>query len=50
VRPLFQYLGKWYEQERFFAIFEAFSNCVTAEYSMKDASTVKVNNTGYSTL
>jgi len=42
-----RYMGKWYEQQRFFAIFEIGTNCVTAEYTLEDTGAVKVNNTGY---
>lgn len=45
-----QYMGRWYEMERFFAIFEAFQDCVTADYSLQDTRTVTVNNTGYNKL
>merc|ERR1712168_717510 len=38
------YLGKWYEVQKYFAIFELGGKCVTAEYSLKDANTVKVLN------
>ncbi|KAL3881459.1 hypothetical protein ACJMK2_027901 [Sinanodonta woodiana] len=41
------YLGKWYENRRFFAIFEAFSSCVSANYSLKDDGHIKVVNQGY---
>ncbi|KAL4232482.1 hypothetical protein ACF0H5_007174 [Mactra antiquata] len=46
-----QYLGRWYEMERFFAIFQLFADCVTAEYTLLDpvAGRVEVNNTGLST-
>ncbi|KAJ8669023.1 hypothetical protein QAD02_000282 [Eretmocerus hayati] len=39
-----KYLGKWYEQERFFAAFEVGAKCVTAEYSENDNGTIKVVN------
>ncbi|KAI5639684.1 lipocalin-like domain-containing protein [Phthorimaea operculella] len=31
-----RYLGKWYEAEKYFAIFQLGGKCVTAEYSEKD--------------
>jgi len=40
-----KYMGKWYEMERYFASFELFSSCVTADYSL-DGDRVIVNNTG----
>ncbi|XP_060594889.1 apolipoprotein D-like [Ruditapes philippinarum] len=43
-----KYIGKWYEMERFFASFEAFHDCVTANYTLQPGGVVKVNNTGYS--
>ncbi|XP_052239162.1 apolipoprotein D-like isoform X2 [Dreissena polymorpha] len=42
-----QYMGKWFEERRFFAIFEAGMTCVSAEYTLQDDGSVKVNNTGY---
>ncbi|KAK3600406.1 hypothetical protein CHS0354_026638 [Potamilus streckersoni] len=41
------YMGKWYENRRFFAIFEVFSSCVSANYSLKNDSHVRVINQGY---
>ncbi|KAL3881462.1 hypothetical protein ACJMK2_027902 [Sinanodonta woodiana] len=41
------YLGKWYEKRRFFAIFETFGSCVSANYSLKDDGHVKVVNQEY---
>lgn len=43
-----QYMGTWYEMERFFAIFEAFQDCVSADYTLDSSGAVIVNNTGYS--
>ncbi|XP_049949697.1 apolipoprotein D-like isoform X2 [Schistocerca serialis cubense] len=40
-----RYLGKWYEQERYFAVFELGGNCVTAEYTDEGNGVVGVNNT-----
>jgi lipocalin len=31
-RPIFQYLGQWYEQKRFPAFFQLNTRCVRAEY------------------
>ncbi|XP_056645346.1 apolipoprotein D-like [Diorhabda sublineata] len=39
-----RYLGKWFEMERYFAIFELGGKCVTAEYSLHDNGTVHVRN------
>ncbi|GAU92376.1 ApoD2 [Ramazzottius varieornatus] len=41
-----QYVGKWYEQYRYFAAFEIGLKCVTAEYSPLPDGTVQVNNKG----
>jgi hypothetical protein len=30
----FQYLGRWYEYSNYFAFFQLFGKCVTAEYSL----------------
>ncbi|XP_046992006.1 apolipoprotein D-like [Schistocerca americana] len=38
------YLGKWYEQYRFFAIFEGDGECVTATYTDNGDGTVGVEN------
>ncbi|XP_060594884.1 apolipoprotein D-like [Ruditapes philippinarum] len=45
-----KYVGKWYEQRRFAFAFEAFQDCVTAEYTLRDDGLITVNNTGYNTL
>jgi Bacterial lipocalin len=45
-----QYLGLWYEQLRYFAIFEAGGICVTAEYTDQGEGVVGVNNTEYNSL
>ncbi|XP_049789513.1 lazarillo protein-like [Schistocerca nitens] len=39
------YLGKWYEQYRYFAIFEGQGDCVTATYSDSGDGVVTVENT-----
>ncbi|XP_064618298.1 apolipoprotein D-like [Liolophura sinensis] len=41
-----QYLGKWYEHERFFSIAEYDEDCVSANYSLKADGKVKVVNQG----
>ncbi|XP_067010741.1 apolipoprotein D [Anabrus simplex] len=38
------YLGKWYEQERYFTIFEVDADCVTATYTDEGNGVVGVNN------
>ncbi|XP_014214465.1 apolipoprotein D [Copidosoma floridanum] len=45
-----KYLGKWYEAERYFAIFEFGGKCVTATYSLNDNGTVSVFNRQISSL
>jgi len=42
-----KYLGVWYEIERFDSSFEDGLECVTANYSRLDNSTVRVINQGY---
>ncbi|XP_044746728.1 apolipoprotein D-like [Coccinella septempunctata] len=39
-----KYLGKWYEQEKYFTIFELDGRCISATYSLADDGTVKVLN------
>ncbi|XP_015111737.1 apolipoprotein D [Diachasma alloeum] len=39
-----KYAGKWYEQNRYFTIFELGGKCVTANYTLNDDGTVKVVN------
>lgn len=39
-----KYLGKWYEQERYFAIFEIGGKCVTAKYTLKSDGKIGVFN------
>ncbi|KAJ4449008.1 hypothetical protein ANN_00402 [Periplaneta americana] len=45
-----KFLGLWYEQKRYFAIFEAGGICVTANYTDKGNGAIKVNHTEYNTL
>jgi apolipoprotein D and lipocalin family protein len=42
-----RYLGKWYEIARLDFKYEKGLNNVTAEYSMNDNATIKVDNKGY---
>ena len=42
-----QYMGRWYEYERYFTVFEIGSKCVSADYTLQSDNSVKVNNTGY---
>lgn len=42
-----KYMGLWYEQERYFAIFQFTYKCGTAHYTLRDDGSVLVNNTGY---
>lgn len=45
-----KYLGKWYEIARIDFKFEKNLNNTTAEYSLNDNGTIKVDNKGYDTL
>jgi len=47
---LFQYLGEWYEVERYFAWFEFGGKCVTANYSLNEDSSMKIINKQISSL
>lgn len=47
---MFQYMGRWFEIQRYFAIFEFGHNCGTAEYELRPDGIVTVNNTAYSLL
>ncbi|XP_071549749.1 apolipoprotein D-like isoform X2 [Panulirus ornatus] len=42
--PETQYLGKWYEIEKYFAIFEIGGRCITATYSDKGSGKIGVVN------
>lgn len=44
-----RYLGKWYEIARFDFTFEKNLNNTTAEYSMNENGTIRVDNKGYNT-
>ena len=46
----FQYLGDWYEFERFFFIPEVLLKCSKANYSMNADGTVRVINSGVNKL
>lgn len=45
-----KYLGKWYEIARLDFKYEKNLNNTTAEYSLNDDGTIKVNNKGYDTI
>lgn len=45
-----KYLGKWYEIARFDFTFEKNLNNTTAEYSLNENGTIKVDNKGYDTV
>lgn len=45
-----KYLGKWYEIARFDFKFEKNLNNTTAEYSLNDNGSIKVDNKGYNTV
>lgn len=44
-----KYLGKWFEIARLDFIFERNMNNTTAEYSLNENGSIKVNNQGYNT-
>ncbi|VVC91147.1 unnamed protein product, partial [Leptidea sinapis] len=44
-----RYLGKWYEAEKYFAIFEMGGKCITATYSAEDDGVIGVKNQQIST-
>ncbi|XP_066601117.1 apolipoprotein D-like [Prorops nasuta] len=44
------YLGKWYEAERYFAVFEFGGKCVTANYSLSENGSIKLMNKQISSL
>ncbi|XP_026497104.1 apolipoprotein D-like [Vanessa tameamea] len=39
-----RYLGKWYEVEKYFAVFEFGGKCITANYDQKDNGVISVVN------
>ncbi|XP_058804288.1 apolipoprotein D-like isoform X2 [Phymastichus coffea] len=41
-----QYIGRWFEQRRYFAIFQFGLQCVTATYSANNNGTVNIVNQG----
>ncbi|XP_076752505.1 apolipoprotein D-like [Xylocopa sonorina] len=45
-----QYLGKWYEIEKYFAFFEFGGKCVTATYSIDDGPSINILNKQISAL
>nr|XP_023016063.1 uncharacterized protein LOC111505480 [Leptinotarsa decemlineata] len=45
-----RYLGKWYEAERYFAVFEFGGKCVTADYEVSPNGAVNVVNQQISTF
>lgn len=45
-----QYLGKWYEAERYFALFEFGGKCVTANYNFDNNGAVYIQNQQISAL
>ncbi|WP_413998173.1 lipocalin family protein [Flavobacterium sp. W1B] len=45
-----KYLGKWYEVARFDFKFERNLNNTSAEYSLNENGTIKVDNQGYNTV
>ncbi|XP_052238582.1 apolipoprotein D-like [Dreissena polymorpha] len=42
-----RYMGRWFEERKFYAEFQAGVTCSFAEYTLQGDGTVKVNNTGY---
>ncbi|CAG9855050.1 unnamed protein product [Phyllotreta striolata] len=45
-----KYAGKWYEVERYFAVFEFGSKCVTADYKIDDNGFINIVNQQISTF
>ncbi|CAH0562312.1 unnamed protein product [Brassicogethes aeneus] len=45
-----QFLGKWFESERYFAVFEFGGKCVTAEYNLGDSGAVTILNKQMSSI
>ena len=45
-----RYLGKWFEIERFPFVFENDLQCVTAEYSVLNETSIQVKNYGFNTV
>ncbi|XP_063548914.1 uncharacterized protein LOC134756051 [Cydia strobilella] len=45
-----RYLGKWYEAERYFAVFQLGGRCVTADYNERDNGVIGVVNKQLSSL
>jgi len=41
-----QYAGEWYENTKYYAIFEAGQKCIKAQYTLNDDGTVEVQNSG----
>merc|ERR1740128_565020 len=44
-----QYAGSWYENTKYFAIFELGQKCIKAKYTVIDDSTAEVQNSGIKT-
>jgi lipocalin len=47
---LFQYLGQWYEAERYFALFEFAGKCVSANYTDVGDGRISIVNRQMSSL
>ncbi|XP_043270764.1 apolipoprotein D-like [Venturia canescens] len=45
-----KFLGRWYEAEKFFVIFEAFGKCITADYTAGQNGTMNMVNRQISTV
>ncbi|XP_015600998.1 apolipoprotein D [Cephus cinctus] len=45
-----KYVGKWYEAERYFALFEFGGKCVTANYNLSENGSVQIMNKQISAL
>lgn len=41
---MFQYLGRWYEVQRYDQVFQFLGDCVTADYTLNTDGTVHVEN------
>jgi len=42
-----RYMGKWYASESFDAPYQAFSHCISANYTLQSSTRVRVFNSGY---
>ncbi|XP_015523949.1 apolipoprotein D-like [Neodiprion pinetum] len=45
-----RYMGKWYEAEKYFALFQFGGKCVTANYALSENGSVKIRNSQISSI